>query len=424
MDLDIHLDGSWRPCARVELLDPRCASLEDGVVMRYDADYALANLHRRDVRAVSVHWPVTLAVRKLDGWPSFLRELLPRGAARARLERGGALDEADWGTLARSAVNPGGNVRVRPSEPRALGTHPGFEFAEILAQGDRFIDYAAEAGAQLLGATDVPGDWPKFWAVETTDGRWLPDDGRLGGRARRYALLKFPLSAAGPVDMLRLEAAYQRVAQRLGLFVAPELPEFIEGVLVIQRFDRRCGSDGEIRLGVESLGAVAGCFGERSLSHTEALLALRRCVTDFERDLLEYLQRDILNLALGNRDNEPGNTAILKELEGSMRLAPLYDFGPSFLDARPVVRTVRWEEEGGAPMDWGDILGRLERRFAAVKLDLGDLTRLVERLRAFAQELAAVPALMAECGVEDSVIGQRRRPIDTLRRALGELRLR
>jgi serine/threonine-protein kinase HipA len=428
MDIDIHLNGSWHACATVQLEDPLRTSQADGLSMRYDVDYALEHLYQRGARALSVRWPVDLGVRKYASWPPLLADVLPRGDARARLERREGGIGTDWSRL-QSAVNPVGNFRVRPSKPRALGTHAGFELREIAAQGTQFLDHAAEAGAQVIGATDVAGEAPKFWAVEIEEGRWLPDDGRWGGRALRHVLIKFPDPAAGPQarDILRLEAAYQQVAQRLGLYVAAELPQSVDGMLLIHRFDRRCGPHGEVRLGVESLRSVIadqGDLGEQRRTHLDALLALHACVSDFERDLLEYLRRDILNLALGNRDNEPGNSAVLKDVDGSIRLAPLYDFGPSFLDARPITRALRWEAEGDRPMDWDEILGSIAGRFAVARRDPGDLAKLADRLRDFAQDLGLLPQLMAECGVDDAVIGQRRRPIEALTRALAGLGFR
>jgi len=436
MEIDIHLNGTWAHCATVQLQDPLRTSTRDGMVMRYDADYALEHLYRQGAEALSVRWPVDLAVRKSESWPAFLVDLLPQGEARARRGRQGLGAEPgaeagvgagdDWTLLQQAAINPVGNFRMRPSTPRARGTHPGFELEEIAAQGARFVDYAAESGAQVIGATDVVGDSPKFWAVQTDEGRWLPDDGRWGDRARRHMLIKFPDPAAGPAasDILRLEGAYQRVAQQLGLFVAPELPQFIDGMLLIRRFDRRRGAEGEIRLGVESLRSIAGARAGQQLTHLDALLALRDCVSDFERDLLEYIRRDVLNLALGNRDNEPGNCAVLKEVDGSIRLAPLYDFGPAFLDPRRTLRVMRWEGEGDTPMDWSTILASMAARFSSAQRDPGDLRTLAERLRAFAQDLERLPHLMADCGVDEAIIQQRRRPIDALTRVLGELQYR
>ena len=425
MELDIHLNGAWRACCSISLSKDGQASRRGGLTLRYDADYALENLQAYDYRAVSVRMPVDLSVRHLPHWPAFLIDLLPQGAALQRLQRGLSAAPNDWTLLALGASNPVGNLRVRPQEARTRGHHPGFELEEMIARADGFIDSAHEAGAAVAGATDVAGDAPKFWVIETDEGRWLPDDGRFGAIARRHALLKFPLPEAGPraVDILSHEAAYQRVARQFGLSVTPDLPEFIGGALLIPRFDRRRAAEGEIRLGVESLDSVVGLSGagERTSSHDAALISMRRCVTDFAVDLLEYFRRDILNLALGNRANHGRNTAVVKDTDGAIRLAPLFDFGPSFLDARGIARTMRWHGERADHVDWNVILEDLAARFDEADLELGDLETLADNLRAFGEDLARLPDVMLDCGVDGRIVQQRQAQIETLSRTLARL---
>jgi serine/threonine-protein kinase HipA len=427
MDIDIHLDGSWRACASVVLRDETLSSRRGGVKLSYDAEHALAYLHSRDFRALSVRAPVDLGIRTLSHWPSFLIDLLPQGAARKRLERGLESPLSEWILLERGAVNPVGNLRVRPIVAPAPRNHPGFALRDMITRGDAFVDHAYEIGATVAGSTDTQGEAPKFWVVEDEGGRWHPDDGHLGDIARRYALLKFPLPEAGQraADILRHEAAYQRVAARLGLRVTHELPEFIDGALLIPRFDRRSTPQGETRLGVESLYSAAGILdsSQTPLRHHEALIALHGCLTDFDGEILEYFRRDILNLAMGNRDNHGRNTAILKETDGSVRLAPIFDFGPSFLDARAIVRTMHWDGERSDQTNWNTVLSNLATRFDDANLILR--TRdIAESLGAFAQQLGRLPNLMRECGVDGSVIEQRRASIQSLTRSLEEVALR
>jgi len=269
----------------------------------------------------------------------------------------------------------------------------------------------------------VQGESPKFWIIETAEGRWLPDDGRQGTIAVRHALLKFPAPQAGvhATDMLRHEAAYQRVARRSGLSVGSVLPHFAAGALLSARFDRRVESGREVRLGVESLCSVAGVSPRDALGHCDALLALHGCLSDFDGDLREYLRRDVLNLALGNRDNHGRNTAVLKDTDGSIRLAPLYDFGPTYLDERPRARAMRWDGEATGAVDWRGILTNLAGRFARHGRTLGDLRTIAADLREFSSDLARLPELMLECGVDDWVVRQRRPAIAILHRALGAL---
>jgi len=154
--------------------------------------------------------------------------------------------------------------------------------------------------------------------VEDERGHWHPDSGALPFGIRKYVLLKFPVPEAGEFarDILYHEAAYQRVAQRLGLRVTKDLPEFVEGALLIPRFDRRFIDGVEVRLGVESLYSITGVLDRATpISHHDALIALARCATDFDTQIIEYVRRDLLNLALGNRDNHGRNMALLKDID-------------------------------------------------------------------------------------------------------------
>jgi serine/threonine-protein kinase HipA len=426
MDFDLYHDGGWQRCASVSLLDPAVPNRRGAVRLQYEADYAIEHLQARDLRALTVRVAVDLGVRDLKHWPSFLIDLLPQGAARRRIERlnNGALN--DWQLLERGAVNPVGNLRVRPTAPRSPQRHRGFELKELLSRGDSFVDYAHEVGATVAGATDTQGEAPKFWVVEDEQGRWHPDSGALGFPVRRYFLLKFPVPEAGEYarEILYHEAAYQRIAQRLGLRVTEHLPEVAEGALLIPRFDRRFVNGREVRLGVESLYSVTGVLDSAAsaMRHHEALIALAECVDFFESELLEYVRRDLLNIALGNRDNHGRNTAVLKDTDGSMRLAPLYDLGPAFLDARSLVRVIRWDGENAVERDWNHVLSNLAVRFAEAGQRFSRWALLSEAMREFALTLDQLPALMSECGVTAHIVVRRREEIARLARELRAIR--
>lgn len=425
MEIDIHLNGSWCSCAGIALVDETQSSRRGSVTLKYQADYALENLHARDFRALSVRAPVDLGIRTLVRWPSFLIDLLPQGAARKRLERGLESPLSEWNLLERGALNPVGNLRMRPAAAPMRRNHPGFDLEDMIGRGDAFTDYAHEVGATVAGSTDTQGEAPKFWVVEDESGRWHPDDGYLGDIARRYALLKFPLPEAGQraTEILRHEAAYQRVAAQLGLRVTPQLPEFIDGALLIPRFDRQSTSQGETRFGVESLYSITGVLdsAQTPLRHHEALIALRGCLTDFDGEILEYFRRDLLNLAMGNRDNHGRNTAILKDTTGSIRLAPIFDFGPSFLDARAIVRSMHWDGEQSDRTNWNTVLSNLSTRFNDANLVLANVSEIAKALGNFAQDLEKLPDLMRECGVADTIVEQRRAPIQALIYGLAEV---
>jgi serine/threonine-protein kinase HipA len=233
-------------------------------------------------------------------------------------------------------------------------------------------------------------------------------------------LLKFPVPEAGEWarEILYHEARYQRIAQRVGLRVTQVLPEAVDSALLIPRFDRRFASGQEVRLGVESLYSVIGVLdaADTSLRHHEVLIGLSGCVDDFESELLEYVRRDLLNLALGNRDNHGRNTAVLKDIDGSMRLAPLFDFGPAFLDARALARVIHWDGEDAGRRDWNHIVKNLATRFEEARVLFSNWTLLVDALHDFAPVLDTLPQLMAQNGVAAHIVARRQEDIAQLAR--------
>jgi serine/threonine-protein kinase HipA len=426
MDFDIHLQGTWHRCATVTLLNEAEASRNGRVRLQYEADYAIEHLQARDHRALTVRAPVDLGTRDLPHWPSFLIDLLPQGAARKRIERVNNSTLSDWALLGLGAINPVGNLRVRPREVPVRPVHQGFDLGEMVSRGDTFVEYAHESGATVAGATDTQGEAPKFWVVEDENGRWHPDSGALGFTVRRYMLLKFPVPEAGECakEILHHEALYQRVARRLGLRVTQHLPESVGGALLIPRFDRLFVDGTEVRLGVESLYSITGVLDSAAVSvrHHDVLIALAGCATHFEAEVLEYLRRDLLNLALGNRDNHGRNMAVLKKIDGTLELAPSYDFGPSFLDARSIVRVIRWEGEEPGRRDWSHIIRNLAIRMEEAGVVFANWPRLVGWMSGFADQLDALPGLMSECGVALHIIERRRPEIERLVRELRELK--
>jgi serine/threonine-protein kinase HipA len=373
-----------------------------------------------------VRAPVDLRTRDLPHWPSFLIDLLPQGAARKRIERVNNGPRSDWALLGLGAVNPVGNLRVRPPESRVHRMHPGFELRDMVSRGDEFVEYAHELGATVAGATDTQGEAPKFWVVEDENGRWHPDSGALGFAVRRYRLLKFPVPESGESarEILQHEALYQKVGKRLGLRVTRQLPEFVDGALLIPRFDRLFVSAAEVRLGVESLDSITGVLDSAasSVRHHEVLIALAKCLADFESELWEYVQRDLLNLALGNRDNHGRNMAVLKNVDGTLELAPIYDFGPSFLDARAIARVIRWDGEEAGRRDWTHIVRNLQTRLEESDIALANWPGLLQSMRGFAAKLDGLPGLMRECGIAGHIIEQRRPEIERLARDLRALK--
>jgi len=419
MRIELHIDGQWRLCAE---LAGQSGNRELSARITYEVDYALEHLYARDYRALSTRIPIDLGpLEFFSQWPAFLLDLLPQGAARRRLEREAAGGLSEWDLLQRGAFNPVGNLRIVPARKTPHARHRPFTLDELTARGDEMLDYASLPDAAVAGATDTQGEAPKFWVVRDAEDRWYPDDGLCDGFAASHALLKFPVPEAGQHAelILRHEAAYQRVAQRLGLRTTVELPQFVNGALLLPRFDRRM-RDGKVeRLGVESLYSVAGITqsAQGALRHDQILVDLWRVLTDFDTELREYIWRDLFNLAVGNRDNHGRNMAVLKDVDGTLRLAPIFDVGPAFLDARAIARVIRWDGENPGEHDWPAVLDRLAIRFEEAAADI-DPRRVKHHMVDFAQRLPGLPDLMRECGVDAMVIERRQADIQRLARSL------
>ncbi len=420
MRIEIFLDSRWQPCAT---LAGDAGNRQQPVRLAYETDYAAAYLFAQDRHAVSIRLPVDFGEREYEAWPAFLIDLLPQGAARRRLERATGSALTEWDLLQRGAFNPVGNLRIVPDMMPPQRQHRPFTLESMLDRGDEFLDYAAGVGAAVTGATDTQGEAPKFWIVRDADGNWYPDDGNCDAFAIDHALLKFPVPEAGDHArlILRNEAAFQRVAQKIGLRTTRELPRYINGALVVPRFDRRSDKGKVVRLGVESISSAAGINAStQSLRHDQVLVELADVLSDFDDDLREYLWRDLFNLAIGNRDNHGRNMALLKDTDGSIRLAPLFDVGPTFLDARAITRVLRWDGETPGELNWNAVIERLDLRAREAGVAI-DAHRAAQHLGNFAEVLQTLPAVMRDCDVDAMVIEHRQADIERLAQSLTTL---
>jgi serine/threonine-protein kinase HipA len=420
VDLEIHQQGGWQACAAIEPLGAD-QTAQGPVRVRYDPAYVVANLDATDFRALSVRAPVSFASPLFPAWPSILIDLLPQGAARRRLQTAAGRDMTPWELLERGAVNPVGNLRVRPNRATPYTPHEGFTLEDMAARGDAFVDYAASVGATVAGATDTQGEAPKFWVVEDMQGRWHADGGNMPFPIRRYALLKFPVPEAGKRAgvILRHEARYQQVAAECGLRVTAERPVELaaaDAALLLPRFDRRWEGGREVRLGVESMYSICGVVdsARTQIRHDHVLIELAKHVTDFPSEFVEYVRRDLFNIALGNRDNHGRNTALLKDVDGNMALAPLFDFGPAFLDARAIARVIHWDgEEAGAFRGWSRVMANLDTRFQEANLE--PPRALFERaMRETIPHLQELTSIMRRCRVDEFIVEQRAPDIERL----------
>lgn len=431
--LEIYRDGTWRPAAVLTPTDER-AGLGSACRFEYLIDYAaeFAGPDTAPAAGLSCRYPADFQQHRLDHWPSFILDLLPGGYGRRQWLEQLQLDDspaADWPLLLRGTAYPPGNVRVAEAvaakdpntlvptaagDPVPMAEHPGFRRTDVVSRSEAFVEYAFQHGIYAAGASDVQGVAPKLLLTQDRHGAWHAE-GRLADEdVRSHWLVKRPRGDRAPDrKVLRNEAAYMCVAERLGLNVHARL-EWEDDNLFVPRFDRRVHDRGIARFGMESLYSAAGVaeYGARVPHETLCAVIVEFC-TEPEADLLEYIKRDVVNVVMGNKDNHGRNTALLRYESGAVTLAPLFDFAPMYLDPEGIARVCRWSgdtEIAGSP-EWARVI----ELFPDVK---GSLR---QALRDFGQQLERLADIMRDCGVDDDIVEQRGRSIETHSRQLKQL---
>lgn len=391
----------------------------------YLLDYAAENAGPETAAAagVSCRYPVDFDLHRHNHWPPFVLDILPSGYGRRQwLEQLELADgpSADWPLLMHGTAFPPGNLRIAEAVaakdldrlvPTAAGdavpmrNHPGFAREELLARDEAFVEYAYQHGIYAAGGSDVQGVAPKLLLAEDRHGAWHAEGRLQDQEVKAHWLVKRPRgNTAADRQVLRNEAAYMRVAKNLGLRVHADLV-WQENNLFVPRFDRAVRGHRVARYGMESLCSLAGVaeFGARVL-HDTLCDALLRYGTNPQEDLLEYIKRDVVNVVLGNKDNHARNMAVLRYDDGTVTLAPLFDFAPMYLDPEGIPRVCRWDgdaEQAGNPA-WKAVAERFP--------DYRD--RLETELRRFGKAIERLSNIMRECDVDDDIIEHRARAID------------
>lgn len=404
LSLEIHHSGRWQKAATFDVRDDSVAKGYNAASsLLYDDEYVAAHILATDYRALSCALPVSFELYTSKTWPAFLLDILPSGAAR-RLWR----DElrlvdgptSDMELLRRGAGNPPGNLRIKEAviPLNHNESYLGFERDEVISKNENFISYAKSMGAPVAGSSGAPGHAPKWLLTQDKfEGNWHADGALQDQRALKHWIVKFPRGRRkSDRVVLRNEAAYMKVAAEFGLRVH-EVPTYESDALFVPRFDRRITESGVVRDGMETLASLANIsdFGV-STRHEVLLQALVKCVDDPDTEVFEYLQRDVLNLALKNTDNHARNTSILKKDDGSIALSPLYDFAPMFLDEDGIARVTTWSEERHLP-DWAKVLESVDPLVRNPRA-------LRERFRALADTLKHLPELMERAKCDSDIV--------------------
>jgi serine/threonine-protein kinase HipA len=404
--IEIFHDGRWLEAAQASFSDAvRNSFRSNDCVFEYDLDYAFGLAPP----PVSLTLPVDADRHVLQAWPAFMYDLVPQGNGRRFLLDRLQLPDAqasDLPLLLAGAFNPIGRLRIREAvqyfeqhvERYGLAAD-GFAFDELPARAPEFHETMMVHGMLAAGGTGIQGVAPKYLLTEAHDGRWYPDAALPDGQARRHYIVKRP---RGPSEadrkVLRNEARYMEVAQRFGIR-SFDLPELHGDMLFIPRFDRRAQDGRVMRFHQESAASIAGLGGFGIQADQFQLLGAIRHVVDVPiEETIEFIQRDVLNLAMRNTDNHARNTAV-QTVDGVTRITPLFDFAPMYLDPEGITRASRWyhPQTGKELQRWEDVLPQLA-------LPAPEHEQLVEALVRFGERLAGLQDCMREAGIDEDIV--------------------
>jgi serine/threonine-protein kinase HipA len=391
--VQLFADGTWHDAASVVLLDPETRGWRARTMTGYATEWALNHAGAIDACALCSQLPVSLELQNLAHWPVILIDMLPQGYGRAELLRQLQLPEtaeeaADWRLLLAGTGNPIGHLRIKEAA-RWLEDysrpHQGFTDEEVAQRSSDFMQFLSMHGLFVAGSSGVQGEWPKVLLTRGHDGLLYLDHTLPDSEAIEHFIVKF---GRGPNErlamILRHEAAYMAIAGHLGLRVRKPLV-LRQQALFVPRFDRLVTAGGVTRLAQESIATLTGRAGFGVVpTHNEVCRKLAEVCSDPLSEIIEYLRRDIANIALGNKDNHARNTALQRDFSGHIALTPLFDFAPMYLHPEGIARRIRWEQGDADIAGW-------PARLDAVSSDCG-LPRqaLAEALAAMAPKLKDV----------------------------------
>ncbi len=116
--------------------------------------------------------------------------------------------------------------------------------------------------------------------------------------------------------------------------------------------------------------------------------------------VIEWVKRDILNIAFGNSDNHGRNTAFLRD-DNNIWLSPIYDFAPMKADTEGIAQSMIWQNANGQLELGGDY------DFAMICDSLADIIEpnvVLNKLKHVAEQLTDLPVRLQQRGVSEKIL--------------------
>lgn len=398
--IEIYVDGIWHEAALLE------SGGRDRCTFEYLPEYVFGDI----CQPVSLTLPVSLETRQPMGkCPPFLLDMVPQGNGRRYLIQQLGLTDSDdlvMPLIQHGAFNPVGRLRLDSAVAYAnsvreddVSLQRGFTLDEIVGRKDDFIESLSRHGMLGAGTTGLQGASAKFMLVKNHEDLWFIDSFAQESDIASHWLLKLPRGKHETDQaILKNEAAYMKVARACGLRSHGETFHK-DGMLFVPRFDRTIESGMVMRLHQESLASLAGhrSFGIRP-NHYDLVNAFLPFVSDPVTEVIEYIKRDLLNLAMRNTDNHARNTAIQQLANGTVQLTPVFDIAPMFMDRDMISRASRWLDKHGKVINnFADVI-------EALPLKNEEKNIVMLSIKSFSNVIENLPITMAEYGVDADII--------------------
>lgn len=410
LTLQVFLKNQWLDMLLLAF-NPNSYELEQ---ISYLNEYITEHFGETGLTAASINYPVDFFIdRQEKRWLSFLNDIIPAGASRRYWLT--ALDikhlsenEQNYLLLKQGCISPIGHLRIKEAVPDEIEPRY-FPLDKVLDRQSDFLEYANQSGAMVGGATGAGGEAPKLLLRRNQQEIWI-DNQQLGQSFDDYYLVKYPRGNYSSLDcdILRAEYHYYQELIDLGFnTINTEKMRLEEGKrypsLWLPRFDIQINNGITQRYAVESVYSMLKKDGGL-LNHEETIrqlictmqasgLVMPTC-RDF---VLEWVKRDLLNIAFGNSDNHGRNTAFLRN-ENTIWLAPIFDFAPMRADPEGIIRTMTWNREQ-------EFAG--EYRFDLIADSLSDLVDkeiLLAEVKQLAEKLVNLKQKLQERGVPKSIL--------------------
>lgn len=428
LTLQAYLANTWQDIAYLHFnADKQLQSLS------YLNDYSLAHYLDDNTHAVSINYPVELFDYSAEkGTLAFLDDIIPSGAGRRywlnQLALKGLSEaEQNYELLKSATIAPIGHLRIKEAVanidmPTDNSPHL-FEIAEVVNRHADFLDYANQMGAIAGGATGAGGEAPKLVLRVTADDKVWIDHQQIGENTSHqlddYYLVKFPRGSRSEIDceILRAEYHYYQELTELGFdTIATQGMRLLEGErypsLWLPRFDVRLQGNQTQRLAMESVYSMLKQPPATRLHHGKTIrdliaiiekstMVANGFVFDKQQFVIDWVQRDLLNIAFGNSDNHGRNTAFLRD-ENRIWLAPIFDFAPMKADPDGIPRSMVWGKHDGKVLESGG-----EYNFLAISESLADLIPpddVLKTLKSTAEQLVDLPNRLKQRGVSDKIL--------------------